>query len=126
MQKATLYNITDSKKLGYDVYVYNSHIEKNDLVKFLPANKYLNNTSSAINFSTHARGDLKNALVEINIKSKEFTFIGRAAAKDINRSDALQYDINITQGSVEKEFLMAGYFLLIQFLHLCNCQKQFC
>ncbi len=105
--KATVYNITDAPNLGYDIYVYNGHIEKKDLLKFLPANSYIDKISSALSLSTHAKGNLRNSVVDINVNSKDFSFAGNAIVKNLSSSTDLQYTVHITGARIEKDFLLS-------------------
>lgn len=105
--KATLYNVTDSEKLGYDIYVYNSHILKNDMVKFASSNKNINNLPPVLDISTHLKGDLKRSDAVIQFNSASLKMDGRASILNIKDTKKLSYDIDLKQFMVQKSFIMA-------------------
>jgi len=105
--KAILFNVTDTKNIGYDITVFNSHIPKTDLQKFLPANPYVNKLPPVIDFGTHLKGNLKNTTVDININSNGLKLNGTATAKNLNNPKALQYNVNIKSGTVTRDFITA-------------------
>ena len=106
--KAILYNITDSNKLAYDITVFNSTLPKNDLLKFMPpGNELLNKLPAVINFGTHLKGNLKNSTADININSSNFRLTGKGEVKNINKPNALQYNISIADSRIEKSFITA-------------------
>jgi translocation and assembly module TamB len=107
--KAVLYNVTDTINLGYDITLFNSSLPKADLLKFLPpTNELMNKLPPVVNFSTHLKGNLRNAIVEnISISSNSFSLAGKAEIKHFDNPAALQYNIAITGSRVEKSFIMA-------------------
>jgi len=105
--KAILYNVTDTKNIGYDITVYNSHIPKADLLKFIPSNQYIDKLPAVIDFGTHLKGNLKNTSVDITINSQGLKLNGTANIKNAGNPKALQYDVNIKSGTVTKDFITA-------------------
>ncbi len=103
--KAILYKVTDSLQLSYDITVFNSYILKNDLTKFLPNNNYVDQLSVDLSFTTHLKGNTKNSIIDINVKSNVFTFNGKADLKNIDNTKSITYNISIVDGSVEKSFI---------------------
>ncbi|MGC4101962.1 translocation/assembly module TamB domain-containing protein [Ferruginibacter sp.] len=107
--KATLYNITDTNNLGYDIVIFNSSIPKADMLKFLPAG---NEDAKAklppyLNLSTQLKGNLKNTNALIDISSNNFIVKGKGNLQNIDRPAALKYDVTIGESRVEKQFLLS-------------------
>lgn len=107
--KAILYNVTDTINLGYDITIFNSSLPKADLLKFLPTkNELVNNLPPIVNFSTHLKGNLKNTIAEdININSSSFRLSGKGEIRNIDKPNALQYNVAIANSRIEKSFIMA-------------------
>ena len=106
--KAVLYNVTDSNNLAYDITVFNSTLPKSDLLKFMPSgNELLNKLPAVINFGTHLKGNLKNSTADININSSSFRLTGKGEIKNIDKPNALQYNISIADSRIEKSFITA-------------------
>ncbi len=106
--RAVIYNVTDSKKLGYDITVFNSSLPRSDLLKLLPtSNELLNKLPAVFNFGTHLKGNLKNSTAEININSSSFNLSGKGDIKNMDNLIALQYNIIIDNSRVEKSFITA-------------------
>ena len=106
--KAVLYNVTDTNNLAYDITIFNSTLPKNDLLKFLPAsNELLNKLPPVFNFGTHVKGNLKNSVADININSSSFRLSGKGEIRNIDKPNALQYNVNITDSRIEKRFITA-------------------
>jgi translocation and assembly module TamB len=105
--KAVLYNVTDSQRLAYDIYIFNSHILKSDIIKFMPANKNTDQLPAVLDLSTHIKGDLNNTVTDIQFNSTSLTFHGKANIKNIKNPDKLEYDLTINQGIVKKSFIIA-------------------
>ncbi len=103
--KAILYNVTDSLKLAYDITVFDTHILKNDLLKFLPNNNYVGDLPVDLNLSTHVKGNTKNSIIYINANSNVFKFNGKADIKNIDKPAILKYDISIADSRVEKSII---------------------
>ncbi len=103
--KAILYNVTDSVKLAYDITVFNTHILKNDLLKFLPDNNYVGELPADLILSTHVNGNKQNSIIDINTNSNLFKFIGKADIKNIDKPATLKYNISIADARVEKSFI---------------------
>jgi hypothetical protein len=103
--KAILYNVTASLKLGYDIAVFNTHILKNDLLKFLPNNNYVGELPADLSLSTHLTGNTKNSIVDVNANSNLFKFNGRADVKNIDNPSLLKYNISIADARVGKSFI---------------------
>jgi len=109
--KAVLYNITDSNRLAYDVTVFNSRIQKADVVKFISVNnKDRNNVDKipvVLLLNGHVKGDLKNTVADINVNSDPFKMTTKAIIKNLNNTKNLQYDIAISNSRVEKNFILS-------------------
>ncbi len=106
--KAVLFNVTDTNKLAYDITIFNSSLPKADLLKFMPANnELLNKLPAVINFGTHLKGNLKNSVADVNINSSSFRLSGKGEIKNIDKPNALQYNVTITDSRIEKSFITA-------------------
>ena len=106
--KAVLFNVTDTDKLAYDITIFNSSLPKADLLKFMTTdNELLNKLPPVINFGTHLKGNLKNSVADVNINSSSFRLSGKGEMKNIDKPNALQYNINITDSRIEKSFIAA-------------------
>ena len=103
--KIILYNITDSLKLAYDIKVFNTHILKNDLLKFLPNNHYVGEFPADISLSAHLKGNKKNSMLDMNASSNMFRFNGKVDIKNIDKPTTLRYNISIADARVEKSFI---------------------
>ncbi|UEG50887.1 translocation/assembly module TamB domain-containing protein [Ferruginibacter lapsinanis] len=103
--KAILYNIADAEKMGYDITVYNSHLLKKDVLKFIPYNEYVGELPNDINLNTHIKGNRTKSIFDLDISSTLFKLKGKADIKNINKPEKIQYDISIKEGKVEKSFI---------------------
>ncbi len=103
--KAVLYNVSDSLKLAYDITVFNTHILKNDLLKFIPNNNYVGELPADLSLSTHVKGNNQNSIIDINANSNVFKFNGKADVKSIDNPSTLKYNISIADARVEKSFI---------------------
>ncbi|HMG82315.1 MAG TPA: translocation/assembly module TamB domain-containing protein, partial [Ferruginibacter sp.] len=108
--KAVLYNITDSNKLAYDATIYNSTIQKADIIKFIPSSdktdrENIEKIPVVLLLNTYIRGDLKNTIADVNVNSAPFKLIGKANIKNLNNTKRLQYDVVISNSRIEKSFI---------------------
>jgi hypothetical protein len=104
---AELYNITDTTRMAYDVTVFNSTIQKSDIMKFVPADQKENieKIPVVLLLNTHLKGNLKNTVATINVNSAPFKLIATANIKNLNNSKHLQYNVVINDSRVEKNFI---------------------
>jgi translocation and assembly module TamB len=106
--KAVLYNVTDTNNFAYDITIFNSSLPRMDLLKFMPANnELLDKLPPVINFATHLKGNLKNTMADITINSSSFLLSGKGEIKNIDKPNALQYNIAIADSRIEKSLITA-------------------
>ncbi|UAY53337.1 translocation/assembly module TamB [Ferruginibacter albus] len=103
--KAILYNVNDPKNIGYDVYVFNSHIPKSDLVKFAADNKYIRQLPSDLSITTHLKGNQKNSTVSLDLKSSSFKLNGDIDVKNLSNTKALKYNVKVKDGMIKRDFI---------------------
>jgi len=108
--KAILYNITDSNRLAYDATIFNSTIQKADIIKFIPTNdktdrENIEKIPVVLLLNTHIKGDLRNTVADINVNSAPFKLVAKANIKNLNNTKKLRYDIVINNSRIEKSFI---------------------
>jgi len=104
--KAVLYNVTDSQKLRYDITVYNTHIVRNDLLKFIPPNDNNADLPPDMSVNMHLKGDMNNINPDLVITSSYGTIIAKGYVYNFKNTEAATYDIQLTAKDIE-----AGKFL---------------
>lgn len=107
--KAIIYNLDDTKRLSYDITIFNSSLRKTDILPFLPAaNKdMIAKIPAVFSLGTHLKGDFHNTTADFNIGSTTAQFKGRASFRNLDKPASLQYDLAITSSRMDKSFLMA-------------------
>ncbi|MEJ7625485.1 MAG: translocation/assembly module TamB domain-containing protein [Ferruginibacter sp.] len=106
--RGTLFNLTDPERFSYDLYILNSRIRKEDLLKFVPAENQLafKDLPSVLDFSGHLTGDKNNLNGDVNARGDGIAFQGRIGLRNISDPLRIQYDLAITNGSIGRGFIM--------------------
>ncbi|MES2431866.1 MAG: translocation/assembly module TamB domain-containing protein [Bacteroidota bacterium] len=105
--RAILYNVTDNKKMSYDIYVFNSSLQKSDVAKFLPDEQktQFQKFPNTLNLTAHLKGDMKQTTTSLDVSGGDFRFAGQGSVQNFDNPAALKYDVNIKQGRVTKSFI---------------------
>jgi translocation-and-assembly-module (TAM) inner membrane subunit TamB-like protein len=99
--KAILYNVTDSKKLSYNITVYNSHILRNDLLKFIPSNDTVTGLPADLSLNMRAKGDMNNITPDLTISSSDGTISAKGYIYNFKNTEAATYDMQLTAKDIE-------------------------
>lgn len=106
----TVYNISDPKKLSYDLYFNQINLFKKDLMKFVPpANQaQLANLPDIINLKGKVTGNMNDVIADISASAKDLSFTGRIGLKNITDPTKLAYNVAISKATVSKS-VIAGF-----------------
>lgn len=106
--KATLLNVTDTKKMMFDVTLLPSVISKNDLakfVKFTPSG--FAQLPPFINLKATALGSLNDLQTDITMSGTNLLVDAKATLKNVTDMKKFQYSALIRNTSIQKSLLLA-------------------
>lgn len=103
----TVYNISDPKKLSYDLYFNQINLFKKDLMKFVPpANQaQLANLPDVINLKGKVVGNMNDLIADISASAKDLSFTGRIGLKNITDPTRLAYNLAISKATVSRNVI---------------------
>jgi hypothetical protein len=103
----TVYNISDPKKLSYDLYFNQINLFKKDLMKFVPpANQVqLANLPDIINLKGKVVGNMNDLIADISASAKDLSFTGRVGLKNIMDPTKLGYNVAISKATVSRNVI---------------------
>jgi len=106
--RGTLYNITDPIRFSYDLYIDGSSISKTDILKFIPpANKdAIRKLPTVFKLSGHLVGNRNDLAADIKTNAPGILFNGKIALKNITNPSRLEYDLNITNSDIDRNFII--------------------
>ncbi len=105
--RGTIYNITDTNRFAFDLFILPSNIIKRDLLKFIPpANQaLLEKLPEVFSLSGHFVGNKNDVVAELTTNAKDFVFSGKINLKNISNPAKLQYDVAVSNLSVDKNMI---------------------
>jgi hypothetical protein len=106
----TVYNISDPKKLSYDLYFNQMNLFKKDLLKFVPPEnqKQLASLPDIINLKGRVKGNMNDVIADISASAKDMSFTGRVGLKNFMDPARIVYNIAISKATVSKN-VIAGF-----------------
>jgi len=122
--RGTVFNLTDTNKLSFDLYFDKTRLFKKDLLKFVPpANqKALANLPDIINFSGKLSGDKNNIVADVKAAAKDFAFAGKVNLTNFSDPTKLGFDIAATNVAFNKNLIIG--FLPATLLEQINLPNQ--
>ncbi len=105
--KGVLYNITDTNKLAFDIYILQSNFLKKDFIKFVPKENLasLEKLPAVFNLTGHFVGDKNNIVADLKTNAKDFAFSGKVNLKNISNPARLNYDVLVSELSLDKNMI---------------------
>ncbi|MEO7523462.1 MAG: hypothetical protein ABIT58_05170, partial [Ferruginibacter sp.] len=106
--KGTLYNITDTNKFAFDIYILQSNFLKRDFIKFVPKDKLasLEKIPAMFNLSGHFAGNKNDIVADLKTNAKDFYFAGKVDLKNLSDPAKLKYNVAISQLSLDKDLIV--------------------
>jgi hypothetical protein len=106
--KGTLYNITNPKKLSYDLTITEGKFYKKDMLKFTPKENQasLKDLPQIINLKGNIKGNTNDLVADIGLNGKGFSFLGKIDLKNISNPSKLSYTVNTKNISVDRAMLL--------------------
>ncbi len=122
--KGTIYNITNAKKISFDLAFEQSRILKKDLLKFVPlANQQpLVNFPDIIYIKGRLIGDKNNIVADVQTSGKDLSFTGRVNLKNYSDPTNLQFDIAAQNATFSKNIIVG--LLPLTFLKAITLPQQ--
>ena len=107
--KGILYDIYDAEKFSYSLTIFGSNIKKQDLLKFVPAEKQASfkDLPPVFSFSGTIKGNKNDLAGNINIKGDGIAFQGNVNLKNISDPSKLKYDVVLQNGTFNKSFILS-------------------
>ena len=106
--KALLTNITDVKKLSFDIDLLPSQFAKRDLAKFVTFSKEAYaKIPNFIALNGSAKGSLNELMSKVKFSGKELLIDFEAKLSHLAEPNKLAYDANIKEINVTKDFVLA-------------------
>ncbi|MEO6491102.1 MAG: translocation/assembly module TamB domain-containing protein [Ferruginibacter sp.] len=108
--RGTLYNITDTNNITFDLYIIEGNFYKRDLLKFIPPENQASfkDLPEIFNMTGHFVGNKNNVSAGLKTSGKDFAFAGKLDLKNIADPAKLQYNLAISSLSLTKK-LIAGF-----------------
>lgn len=105
--KGTLYNVTDTNKLAFDIYILQSNLRKKDFIQFVPKEQLaaFKDVPETFNLTGRFSGDTKNISADFSANAKDFSFSGKAVLQHINDPSELKYEVAVTGLSLDKKMI---------------------
>ncbi|HMJ48486.1 MAG TPA: translocation/assembly module TamB domain-containing protein [Ferruginibacter sp.] len=103
-----LYHLTDARKFSYDLYIDGSSIAKTDIFKFIsPANREaVRKLPAVFKLSGHIVGNRNDIAADIKTNAPGILFNGKIALKNITNPAKLEYDLNIANSDIDRNFIL--------------------
>ncbi|MDO9374316.1 MAG: translocation/assembly module TamB domain-containing protein [Ferruginibacter sp.] len=107
--RGTIYNVTDPKKLSYDITLFNSSIPRQDMARFVPASnqELLASLPKNMRLGGRLKGDLQSLNSSPTIQSDQFDFDGDIGISNFSNPAKLAYDIRVKNTRIQKAFLFS-------------------
>ncbi|MEO8769939.1 MAG: translocation/assembly module TamB domain-containing protein [Ferruginibacter sp.] len=105
--KGTLYNITDTNKLAFDIYILQSNFLKKDFIKFVPKENLasMEKVPDVFNLTGHFVGNKNDIVADFKTNAKDLSFTGKVNLKNITDPAKLKYDVTVGELSVDKDLI---------------------
>ncbi len=105
--KGVLYNLTDAKRFRYDLQIFNSLINKTDLLKFIPPEQALKfaDFPPTLALAGTLTGDANNLIADIKAVGNQFNFDGVVTLNNIQNPEALAYGADFRSLSLSRQFI---------------------
>ena len=105
--KGTLYNITDTNKLAFDIYILQSNFLKKDFIKFVPKENLasMEKVPDVFNLTGHFVGNKNDIVADFKTNAKDLSFTGKVSLKNITDPAKLKYDVTVGELSVDKDLI---------------------
>ena len=106
--RGTLYNITDTNKIAFDLFIMQGTFLKRDLIKMVPPQNLasLKNLPDVINLTGHFVGNKNDVTADLNSTARDFSFSGKINLKHISEPSRLQYDVAVANLSLDKKLIV--------------------
>ncbi|MBU3713668.1 MAG: hypothetical protein FGM46_01825 [Ferruginibacter sp.] len=106
---ATLLNMSDTKKIGYDIQIKEAQFLKKDIVRFTPKEHLasLNNLPDVIDIKGGITGNTNNLTASLGIKAKGIDYAGKIVLNNLSQPDKLTYALNTEKISADKSFFVS-------------------
>ncbi len=106
--KGILYNITDTNKLAFDIYILQSNFLKKDFIKFVPKENLasLEKLPDVFNLTGHFVGNKNNIVADLKTNAKDFAFSGRINLGNISDPAKLKYDVLVSALTLDKDLII--------------------
>jgi len=104
----TLYNLTESDKFYYDLFIDQSSFRKEDILKFVPIGSQasMSKLPDLIYLKGQLTGNKENLVSDIEVSGKDILINGKFSLKNISKPDKLKYDFAIRKSSFDKNFII--------------------
>lgn len=108
--RGTLYNITDTNKFAFDIFILQGNFFKRDFIKFIPQDKLASfkDVPESFNLAGHFKGNKNDIVADISTSAKDFSFSGHVNLNDISDPAKLKYDVAVSNLSTDKN-LITGF-----------------
>ena len=106
--KGTLFNITNPKKLAYDLTIIEGKFYKKDMLRFTPKENQasLKDLPEIINLKGQLKGNTNNLSADIGVNGKGFSFLGKIDLKNFSNPSKLSYVVNTKNIRVDRAMLL--------------------
>ncbi len=106
--KGTLFNITDTNKLAFDIQILQGNFLKKDFIKFIPKEQLASfkDIPEVFNLTGHFVGNKNDIAADISANAKDFAFAGKVNLKNISNPEKLKYDAVISNLSIDKNLIV--------------------
>lgn len=105
--KGTIYNVTDTNKLAFDIYILKSNFLKKDFIKFIPKEKLasMEKVPDVFNLTGHFVGNKNDIVADFKTNAKDLAFSGKVNLKNISDPARLKYDVVVGELSIDKDLI---------------------
>lgn len=105
---AILTNVTDTKKLSFDLHILPSRILRSDLSKFVTLEKRdFEKLPAEFILQGNAKGSSNNFVAQVQLHGKNLLVHSNAKVLHMSNPKKLQYDVRIYEINIQKNLIMA-------------------